>query len=46
MKDPRKLALRIDDVVGRSEQCEHPWASVLRDGEMSPAKCLECGKWL
>lgn len=27
-------------------ECEHPYASILGDGEMSPAKCLKCGKIL
>lgn len=35
--------LSIADVSG---MCEHPWASVMRDGEMKPAKCLKCGKYL
>lgn len=26
--------------------CEHPWASVMGDGEMKPAKCLKCGQYL
>lgn len=39
----RKQALRIHDVSG---MCEHPWASVIGDGEMKPAKCLKCGKYL
>lgn len=29
-----------------NKECEHPWASVLGDGEMQPAKCLKCGKVL
>jgi hypothetical protein len=29
-----------------SDVCCHPWASVLGDGEMQPAKCLKCGKSL
>ena len=28
------------------KECEHPWASILGDGEMQPAKCLKCGKSL
>jgi hypothetical protein len=28
------------------EECEHPFDSVLGDGEMQPAKCLKCGKIL
>ncbi len=36
-------ALRIHDVSG---MCEHPWNSVIGDGEMKPAKCLKCGKYL
>ena len=39
----RYAALRIHDVSG---ECEHPWASVMGDGEMKPAKCLKCGKYL
>lgn len=38
-----KQALRIHDVSG---MCEHPWASVMGDGEMKPAKCLKCGKYI
>lgn len=26
--------------------CVHPWSSVLGDGEMKPARCLACGKYL
>jgi hypothetical protein len=29
-----------------SGECEHPYHSVLGDGEMQPAKCLKCGKVL
>ena len=29
-----------------SGMCEHPWNSVIGDGEMKPAKCLKCGKYL
>ena len=29
-----------------SSECEHPYHSVLGDGEMQPAKCLKCGKVL
>ena len=36
-------SLRINDVSG---MCVHPWASVIGDGEMKPAKCLRCGKYL
>ena len=36
-------ALRIHDVSG---MCEHPWAFVIGDGEMKPAKCLKCGEYL
>lgn len=28
------------------QECDHPYASVLGDGEMQPAKCLKCGKIL
>lgn len=37
------LALRQPPVSG---ECEHPYHSVLGDGEMQPAKCLKCGKVL
>lgn len=37
------LKSRKADVSG---MCEHPWASVMGDGEMKPAKCLKCGKYL
>jgi len=37
------LALRQPLVSG---ECEHPYHSVLGDGEMQPAKCLKCGKVL
>jgi hypothetical protein len=37
--------LLLLSVVERSEQCEHPWASVLGDAETA-AICLKCGKWL
>jgi hypothetical protein len=40
-----KKALQIHNDVERNEQCEHPYASVLGDGETT-AKCLKCGKWL
>jgi hypothetical protein len=36
-------ALGIHDL---SEVCEHPWASVIGDGEMKPAKCLKCGLYI
>ena len=36
-------ALRQPPVSG---ECEHPYHSVLGDGEMQPAKCLKCGKVL
>lgn len=36
-------ALRQPPVSGA---CEHPYYSVLGDGEMQPAKCLKCGKVL
>jgi len=26
--------------------CEHPWDSVIGDGEMKPAKCLKCGEYI
>lgn len=38
-----KVALRQPLVSG---ECEHPYHSVLGDGEMQPAKCLKCGKVL
>ncbi len=37
------LKSRKADVSG---MCEHPWASVIGGGEMKPAKCLKCGKYL
>ena len=43
IKKAQNQALRIHDVNG---MCEHPWASVMGDGEMKPAKCLRCGKYL
>ena len=43
IKEAATEALRIHDVSG---MCEHPWASVMGDGEMKPAKCLKCGKYL
>ena len=42
-KQLSKPVLRQADVSG---MCEHPWASVMGDGEMKPAKCLKCGKYL
>ena len=33
----------LADVSG---MCEHPWAFVIGDGEMKPAKCLKCGEYL
>ena len=38
-----EIALRQPPVSG---ECEHPYHSVLGDGEMQPAKCLKCGKVL
>ena len=29
-----------------SGECEHPYHSIIGDGEMKPAKCLKCGKYL
>jgi GTP cyclohydrolase I len=29
-----------------SSMCEHPWESIIGDGEMKPAKCLKCGKYI
>ena len=43
LKKYRELALRQPLVSG---ECEHPYHSVLGDGEMQPAKCLKCGKVL
>lgn len=43
LKKYRELALRQPPVSG---ECEHPYHSVLGDGEMQPAKCLKCGKVL
>lgn len=37
------VALRQPPVSG---ECEHPYHSVLGDGEMGPAQCLKCGKVL
>ena len=36
-------ALRQAAVSG---ECEHPYHSIIGDGEMKPAKCLKCGKYL
>jgi hypothetical protein len=27
-------------------QCQHPWHSVVGDGETQPARCLKCNKIL
>lgn len=35
--------LRQEPVSG---ECEHPYASIIGDGEMKPARCLKCGKYL
>lgn len=43
LKKYRELALHQLPV---SSECEHPYHSVLGDGEMQPAKCLKCGKVL
>ena len=43
LKKYRELALCQPLVSG---ECEHPYHSVLGDGEMQPAKCLKCGKVL
>ena len=43
LKKYRELALRQPPI---SDECEHPYHSVLGDGEMQPAKCLKCGKVL
>jgi hypothetical protein len=40
--DNVKLLNSVDAVAA----CVHPYASILGDGEMSPAKCLKCGKIL
>ena len=37
-------ALRIHDVVGRSEQCNHVFQRVERGGEFQGNQC-ECGEW-
>lgn len=29
-----------------SGECEHPYHSIIGDGEMKPTKCLKCGKYL
>jgi len=48
----QRIDLYLSDVIGEYEsevlnkECEHPWSSVLGDGEMQPAKCLKCGETL
>jgi hypothetical protein len=32
------------EMLSKTIECEHPYNSVLGDGEMKPAKCLICGK--
>lgn len=53
--EPKKLTEALDIVLSEvkkfrlgdvSSMCEHPWNSVIGDGEMKPAKCLKCGKYL
>lgn len=39
-----KQALRIHDVVGRSEQCNHVFKRVERGDEFQGNQC-ECGEW-
>lgn len=40
------MGLRHNQLEKKEAECEHPYASILGDGEMSPAKCLKCGKVL
>ncbi len=47
----KEVTVAIDEMLKSSkanvsDMCEHPWASVIGDGEMQPAKCLKCGKYL
>lgn len=47
----KEATVAIDDMLKSrqadvSGMCEHPWASVMGDGEMNPVKCLKCGKYL
>jgi hypothetical protein len=47
-----EMERQIDVLINKTlekyiqDVCEHPFASVLGDGEMQPAKCLKCGKLL
>lgn len=45
-KEFKKAMRLINRATKEWEECEHPWSSVLGDGEMQPAKCLKCGKIL
>lgn len=41
------MGLRFDNLEKKDvPECEHPYAFIIGDGEMSPAKCLKCGKVL
>lgn len=40
-----KLEKQIISIL-QEETCVHPYAFIIGDGEMRPAKCLSCGKWL
>ena len=41
----KEATVAIDGML-KKEDCEHPYYSVIGDGEMKPAKCLKCGKYL
>jgi sporulation protein YlmC with PRC-barrel domain len=40
----RKQALRIHDVVGRSEQCEHDYQPCKHEAVSEFDECTKCGK--
>lgn len=42
----KKLMKLINKTTKELAECEHPWASILGDGETQPTKCLKCGKIL
>lgn len=44
MTGPEIEAL-IKEYINQHIECEHPYHSVV-GGEMKPAKCLKCGKYL
>lgn len=49
LNDMFKHIRKIDilyEVIYSEEECMHPWADVMGDGNMKPAKCLKCGKVL